>query len=307
MKVSLVATVKDARPHIEEFVASVNAQTRRPDEVVIVDGGSTDGTWEVLTGVEGVQALSEPGANIARGRNLAIRAAAHDVIAVTDADCVLDPDWLLHLLAPIVDGADVSAGFYRPIATSHVPIWSSAVAIPEPDELRPGWLPSSRSVAFRRDAFEAAGGYPEWLAIGEDMLLNHRFVESGALMELAPDAVALWRPRQTLAGTWHQYSGYAEGDALAGMYPERHLVRFATYGALSAALLSRNRWLVRLAAVGGIGYARRPIRRAWRRLEGSTGPRSAAVVGVPMMMAFIDLAKMWGYLRGLARRPRPEL
>jgi glycosyltransferase involved in cell wall biosynthesis len=306
VKVSLIATVKDARPHIEEFLASVNAQTRRPDEVVIVDGGSTDGTWEVLTGVDGIQALSESGANIARGRNLAIRAAAHDVIAVTDADCVLDPDWLRHLLAPIGAGADVSAGFYRPMATSPVPIWSSAVSVPDADELRPGWMPSSRSVAFRRDAFEAAGGYPEWLAIGEDMLLNHRFAESGALMELAPDALALWRPRQTLGGTWHQYAGYAEGDALAGMYPERHMIRFATYGALAAALLSGNRWLVRLAAVGGVVYVRRPIRRAWRRLEDSPGPRAAAVVGVPLMMAFIDLAKMWGYIRGLARRPRPE-
>jgi glycosyltransferase involved in cell wall biosynthesis len=302
MKVSLVATVKDARPHFEEFLASVRAQTRVPDEVVIVDGGSTDGTWGILSRADGVQAISEPGSNIARGRNVAIRAAAHDVIAVTDADCVLDPAWLANLIAPIEGGADVSGGFYVPIAHSPVPIWSSAVSVPEPEELRPGWMPSSRSVAFRRDAFEAAGGYPEWLAIGEDMLLNHRFVETGARIELATGAVAHWRPRQTLAGTWKQYAGYAEGDALAGMYPERHLIRFATYGFLAATLLSRNRWLARLAVLGGIAYARRPIRRAWRRLEASRGPRAAALVGVPLMMAFIDLAKMWGYLRGLAKQ-----
>src|ERR687887_1507266 len=91
MKVSLVATVKDARPFIDEFLASVRAQTRQPDEVVIVDGGSIDGTFEVLERESAVTAILEPAANIARGRNVAVRAAAHEVIAVTDADCVLEP------------------------------------------------------------------------------------------------------------------------------------------------------------------------------------------------------------------------
>ena len=44
MKVSLISTVKDASAHVEEFVGSVAAQTRQPDEVIVVDGGSTDGT-----------------------------------------------------------------------------------------------------------------------------------------------------------------------------------------------------------------------------------------------------------------------
>ena len=60
--------------------------------------------------------IEERGANIARGRNLAIAAATHDVIAVTDADCVLDPRWLERILEPIDAGADVSMGFYLPIA-----------------------------------------------------------------------------------------------------------------------------------------------------------------------------------------------
>src|SRR3989442_1987650 len=100
MKVSLVATVKDAGPHIEEFLDSVRAQTRSPDEVIVVDGGSTDGTFEKLRRAADITALSDPGANIARGRNVAIRAAAHDVVAVTDADCVLAPDWLEPILWP---------------------------------------------------------------------------------------------------------------------------------------------------------------------------------------------------------------
>jgi len=304
VKVSLVSTVKDVGPFVEEFLASVRNQTRPPDDVIIVDGGSSDGTWETLERAEGVTAMSEPGASIARGRNLAIRGAAHDVIAATDGDCVLAPDWLERMLEPIERGADVAAGFYRPLASSFFQTCAAAVSVPEADELRPGWLPSSRSIAFRRAAFEAAGGYPEWLEVGEDMYFNHRLLEAGCTMELAPRAVAYWRVRPGLAATWRQYARYAEGDALAGMYARRHLIRFGTYACLAAAATARRPVPLIVAAIGGAAYARRPLLRAWRRLE--TPPsRAAAAAAVPAMMAFIDGAKMVGYARGLLQRNGP--
>jgi glycosyltransferase involved in cell wall biosynthesis len=299
VKVSLVATVKDAGSYIQPFLDSVRAQSRRPDEFIVVDGGSSDGTWEVLQGAEDVLAVSEPGANIARGRNVAIRAATHDVIAVTDADCVLDPDWLVRILEPIEAGAAVAAGFYRPLGDSFLQVCAAAVSLPEADELRPGWMPSSRSLALTRQAFEAAGGYPEWLEVGEDMYLNHRLVDQGIPIELAPEAVAYWRTRPTLASTWRQYGRYAEGDALAGMYPNRHALRFGTYAFAGFALLSGRPWVRVLAALGAIAYASRPIRRVLRR---SPERLPAALVAVPATMAFVDAAKMWGYLRGMARR-----
>src|SRR5947209_5581780 len=61
VKVSLVTTVKDARPHISQFFDSVRAQSIAPDEVVVVDGGSTDGTLEWLHGATGILVLSAPG------------------------------------------------------------------------------------------------------------------------------------------------------------------------------------------------------------------------------------------------------
>jgi glycosyltransferase involved in cell wall biosynthesis len=303
MKVSLVATVKDARPFIEDFLDSVRRQTRQPDEVLVVDGGSTDGTWEVLERAEGVQSIREPGANIARGRNLAIRKAAHDVIAVTDADCVVAEDWLERILEPLERGADASAGFYRPVTESFLQLCAIAW-LPDEHELRPGWMPSSRSLAFRKEAFEAAGEYPEWLDVGEDMYMNHRLAESGARVELAPAAVVHWRIRPTLAETWRQYAGYAEGDARAGMYPERHLIRFVAYATGVAALLSRRPGLLGLAALGGVAYAGRPLARTWRRIPAGSPDRWKALAAVPSMVAFVDAAKMWGYLRGLGARRR---
>lgn len=305
-KVSLVATVKDAAGEVGEFLASVAAQTRPPDEIVICDGGSTDGTLDALRVADGVVLLEETGANIARGRNLAIRAATHDLIAVSDADCVLDPGWLEALLAALERGADVAMGASDPLTGSLFQDLAAAIAVPDRTELREErFMPSARSVAFRRAAFEAAGGYPEWLDIGEDMYVNHRWRELGVRMELVPEAVAFWRAREDLREHWHQYRRYAEGDALAHMHLRRHLLRFGVYGGLAAAVVFRNRRIRRLAVVAGAAYASTPVRRAFRRLPGAR-ERAAAIAGIPALMAFTDAAKMAGYLGGLVQRVRRD-
>ena len=111
-----------------------------------------------------------------------------------------------------------------------------------------------------------------------------------------------WRVRPTLRETWRQYERYARGDSTAGMYPERHALRFAAYGALAASTLTRSRWPLAAAALAGAVYARRPLRRAWTRFAGRSGTRVASLAAVPGAMAFIDAAKMWGYTRGLFDR-----
>ncbi|MGZ5296909.1 MAG: glycosyltransferase [Actinomycetota bacterium] len=305
MKVSLISTVKDISAHVEEFVGSVVAQTRAPDEVIVVDGGSTDGTPDLLRSAGAMTVIEERGANIARGRNLAIAAAAHDVIAVTDADCVLDPHWLERILEPIEAGADVSMGFYLPIVDGFLQGCIASVNLPlDASEVDPAsFMPSARSVAFRRGSIDAAGGYPEWLAIGEDMWVNRRWRELGLDMRFAPAAVVRWRLRPTLRATWAQYYRYSRGDAQAGMFPERHALRFGVYVGAAAALVSRRRWPKVLAAAGAAAYAREPVRRAWRRIP-DPRERAAATIVVTALMGWIDTAKMAGYAVGLIDRGR---
>jgi len=304
VKVSLITTVLNAGGNVGRFLETVAAQTRQPDEVVVVDGGSTDGTLEELRRAEGITLIEEPGASIARGRNVAIAAATHDVIAVSDADCVLEPDWLERLLEPIEAGADVAMGGYRPIAETFLHRCMAAVNLPDPDEWDEAtFMPSGRSVAFRREAIEAAGGYPEWLAIGEDMHVNHRWRELGVEMRLAREAVAWWRLRPDLRSTWTQYFRYARGDAIAGMYPERHALRFAVYGGALYALGSKGA-LRKLGTIAGAGaYTAKPLRRAMRAFEDPT-ERAKAAAAVPVLMAFVDAAKISGYVAGLVVRRR---
>lgn len=307
MRVTLIATVKNGADHIEGFLRSIRAQSRIPDEIVIVDGGSTDGTLDVLRAEPGIVLIEEPGANISRGRNLAIAAASNDVLAASDADCVLEPDWLQRLLGHMEQGADISMGFYLPMTNTFFERCMAAVNLPTAADEVDGatFMPSARSVAFTRAAIEAAGGYPEWLAIGEDMWVNHRWRQLAMDMRYSPDAVVHWRLRPDLIATWKQYFKYARGDAQAGMYPRRHALRFGVYAGAGIALASRFGLAKAAVLVGGVVYAREPLTRAWRVSDGPA-ERVLAMFVVPVLMAWTDTAKMAGYLAGSLRKtPRP--
>ena len=102
MRVTVISTVLNEGEAIRRLLDSLLAQTRRPDEVVIVDGGSRDNTVAVIQEYAGrlpLRVLVEPGANISRGRNVAIAAATGDVIASVDAGVWLETQWLEKLVA----------------------------------------------------------------------------------------------------------------------------------------------------------------------------------------------------------------
>jgi hypothetical protein len=113
--------------------------------------------------------------------------------------------------------------------------------------------------------------------------------------------VARWHLRSGPFEVWTQYFRYARGDAQAGMYPERHALRFAAYTALAAVLASRKTWPKVAVAAGGIAYARRSFARAMQRLP-SGRERAAASIAVPLTLLWLDVAKMAGYAAGLADR-----
>jgi glycosyltransferase involved in cell wall biosynthesis len=301
-KVTLIATVLNAADHLPDFLACIRSQERAPDEIVIVDGGSTDGSLSVLRAAQEVTLVEAPGANIARGRNVALAHATHDVIAVADADCAYGPAWLAELLRPIEAGADVSMGWYRPVVGSLLDACVTAHLPLDAGELNAAaFMPSARSVAYRRDAIDAVGGYPEWLAIGEDMWVDLRWRERGLDQRLAPGAVAGWRPRRRLRDTWMQYFHYARGDAQAGMHADRHAVRFVAYTGAAFSLASSRTWPRILVAIGGAAYVHRQVGRTWARLDG-VRDKAIATVLVPGVVAITDVAKMAGYAAGTLDR-----
>ena len=337
--VSVIVTVLNERASIGRLLDSLAAQTVRPQQVVVCDGGSTDGTVDAIreavtrygSRLGDVDIIVQEGANISQGRNAAIALARGPVIAAVDAGVRLDERWLKHITAPWQDGGGegdepvlASAGFFVPDAQTVFEVAMAATVLPALEDVDPAtFLPSSRSVAFLKSTWEAAGRYPEWLDYCEDLIFDFRVnALAGASCSgfaWAPDATVHFRPRSTLRSYWKQYYHYARGDGKADLWRKRHALRYAVYLValpLLLYLMARGGALRVAGAValiaGVIGYCRRP----WQRLRGlsvnlSPAQRGRAAAWVPVLRGVGDLAKMAGYPVGLAwrrrNRARPEI
>jgi hypothetical protein len=250
-----------------------------------------------------------PGSNISAGRNQAIAAAAGPVIAATDAGVVLSPLWLEELVRPIErEGAPLVAGWFEPDPYTDFEVALGATVLPSLGDVDPvRFLPSSRSVAFLKTAWEAAGGYPEWLDYGEDLLFDQALLEHYEGFAFAPRAVAYFRPRPNLRAFFRQYYHYGRGDGKANLWPKRHAIRFLTY-LVFLPLLLRDIWYGRtrgwLGLVAGVAaYSYRPARRLWPATWSWRPPsRLRAFALIPIVRLTGDVAKMLGYIAGTAWR-----
>ena len=238
MRVSLISTVLNEGDNLRGLLDSIVAQTRPPDNVIIVDGGSTDDTLAVLESYKDrlpLTVLVRRDSNISQGRNAAIRAAPGEVITATDAGVRLHPDWLAHLTAPFEHpDTQVVSGFFVPDPDTPFEVAMGATVLPALSDINPDtFMPSSRSVAFRKSAWEAVGGYPEWLDFCEDLIFDFKLRDLFGPFVFAPDAIVYFRPRGSLRAFWRQYYLYARGDGKADLFFRRHLIRYLTYfGAL---------------------------------------------------------------------------
>jgi glycosyltransferase involved in cell wall biosynthesis len=326
-KISVVATVLNEDQAIERLLKSLATQTRMPDEVIIVDGGSTDDTLATLEAwAESedlpLRVLVEPGANISRGRNVAITAATGTVIAATDAGVRLEDHWLESLAAPFETEdperfVAVVAGWFEADPQSLFETAMGATVLPALREIKPKqFLPSSRSVAFRRAAWEAIGGYPEWLDYCEDLVFDFRLRKFYGPAAFAPKAKVHFRPRSNLWAFFKQYYRYARGDGKADLWRRRHAIRYLTYllaGPMMVVLaLLHSPWWWLILGTGLVVYTAQPYRRLWPMLK-RYGPfdKLKAVLLVPIIRIVGDVAKMIGYPVGLLwrwrHRHRPEV
>lgn len=307
---SLVCTVRDEADNIAELIESMLTQSLVPDEIVINDCQSRDATPQIIAAYIAAGApirLVQGGHNIPSGRNNAIRHARGAVIACTDAGLRLDPHWLERITAPIRQGdADVVGGFFRAAPRSLFELVLGATNYREVEEINPArFLPFGKSCAFRREAWEQVGGYPEWASHCEDILFalalrRHRF-----RFAFAPDALVFFRPRPSLAAFARQYYFYARGDGVAGLWTLRHLIRYTTYGVAVALVLSSRKhpWMLAIIGAGVVAYMRAPLWRLRRRapaLEAADVLR--AMLLIPVIRLVGDIAKMTGYPVGVVKR-----
>ena len=187
-----------------------------------------------------------------------------------------------------------------------------ATVLPVLRDIQPEtFLPSSRSVAFRRAAWAAVGGYPEWLDYSEDLVFDLGLAgRRGAAFCSAPRALVSFARGSLARAFFRQYYLYARGDGKADLWRKRHAIRYATYlggaGPAPAAGARAGGWALGAAGAGRRGALLRhprppPERRARRSGAGADGAGHAGeqpatpCALIPVIRVVGDLAKLIGY------------
>jgi len=286
MKRALIATLFNEAGNVSMWWNSLVQQSVLPDEICIVDGGSSDGTWETLQALARHSPvpvkLQQRRCNIAEGRNRAIESTDAEIIAASDAGSFAAANWFEEITRPLMadEKLDVVGGrlvtLYENGFQKFVELFEGQPGEPR----RPGDIyPSSRNVAFRRQAWADVGGYPEWLTLtAEDALFNFELYQTGRRFFYQRSAVIRWPMRDTAPAYFKMLHQYGFGAAEARLYAPYFYRRLAITLFPPLLLLSRHRFRhlkfrYQKNAASALGWAkgrlkgRRPPKN-WRRVNG---------------------------------------
>jgi glycosyltransferase involved in cell wall biosynthesis len=203
VKVSVVIPCYNAAPFVAETLESVLAQTHPDVEIVVVDDGSSDGSWEVVAPyADRILALRlERNRGGSHARNRGAELATGSFLMFLDADDVLEPDTLACLVAALGDTRDATAicrwvrlkerGDQWITVPSEVPLLDPA-GDPLRQWLSGRWVPPC-AVLWRRGVYDRTGGWDEDISYNDDGDLMLRSFVQGTRLVTAPCGRALYR------------------------------------------------------------------------------------------------------------------
>jgi len=226
MYFTLVSTVFNEAKRLGQTINDLKKQTLQPSEIIITDAGSTDGTYEMLNQWAAnspipITIMQKHKCNVAEGRNIAIKAAKYDIIASMDFGCRFLPDWLETIITPfsdpdvyVVGGAfSVDEKDQTTLASKADYIMSNGYNI---NVLSGRFIPSSRSIAYKKSVFDEIGGYCEWLTLaGDDMVFGLQIAAHGYKTVNIPKPCVFWGRHKKAIGYKKEMFRYGLGNGEA--------------------------------------------------------------------------------------------
>jgi len=186
MTISVVIPAYNEEQLLPKTLASLAQLDRKPDEIIVVDASSTDKTKEVAEKA-GAIVITVPKSTIGFSRQKGLEKATCDIVAFTDADALLPPDWLNR-----IERALSTSGVVAYFGGFHVfdgpPMYQFFINF-----IQPFWnvvlftlfrmpMATGQNMAFYRKLALDAGGFPPEFKMAEDIEIARRMMTKGKIV-----------------------------------------------------------------------------------------------------------------------------
>lgn len=316
--VGLAVPIYNEAEHIDQLLKDILSQDYQEiREIWLIDGGSDDGTLDVLRTIrdedDRVRVVQNPKRSTASALNLAFAAMRTDIVMRLDAHAHYSPDVVRQsVMALVRTGAGGVGSIARPLDAKTLVGEAITAAHKSPlgvgvasfrKEGAEGWVDTVWNGCYWRHVVEQVGPLREDLARAEDNDFNERVRREGYGLYLAPNIRAYYRPRQTFGALWSQY--FSNGAGVARALAEnrravglRHFAPLALVTGLVLPLLGSVVWppLVFISAAILMAYIAGLLIAAGWAAHTKAGPH---LLLLPAALVVLHLSYGLGTLRGL--------
>lgn len=254
-RVSVVICACNAERTMAACLEALQALRYPNHEVIVVDDGSTDATPAIARRYPWARLIAHENRGLSAARNTGIAAATGELIAFTDSDCVVDPDWLTYLAWSFADPTVAAVGGPNLSPAEEARTAACVAAAPGGpthvllDDDTAEHIPGC-NMAFRAAALARIDGFdPLFRAAGDDVDVCWRLQDAGLRIGFSPAAMVWHFRRNTVRAYLAQQRGYGAAEALLA---RKHPYRFN--------LLGQSRWLGRIYGdLEHVPLPRRPV------------------------------------------------
>ena len=205
--VSIIIPIKNRANYLPNLIQNLSNLSYPEYEVIIVDDCSTDNTKDLLKEYPVRNISLERSVGSAKARNIGIKEAKNDIIALTDSDCFVSRNWLKELV-PFLNKYDVVGGkviFYDDIEKKLNPAIHDETVLSKDSPVN---FLNTSNVVFKKDIWKKTGGFLDYRL--EDVEFSWRLLKKDYKLFYIPKGLVIHHGTRTPFQNFKKYLQYGK-------------------------------------------------------------------------------------------------